>query len=248
MSKRILPPTCLGILLWTAPAPAEELPATLDWSQRVDLATTQSGLVEAVLAQPGQTARRGEVLARLDARLFEANVMEAKADLERLSQDEADARRELERAKELYARGVSSTTELDIAKLRQARAAASLAGVQARVERARRQLEESQVRAPFDAIVLRRHAEPGMATAACQPTPLLGIARADELLARAAISARQAGGLALGARFEVIESGRLHAGRLRALVPTATGYAAEVVLGRAADLAPGMPVTLRQVD
>lgn len=246
MTTRLRLFICLA--LCSTAVSAGDLPATLDWSQRVDLASPHPGIVEAVLAQPGQVARKGEVLARLDARIFEANVMEAKADLDRLTQDEADARRDLERAKELYARGVSSTTELDIAKLRQARAAAQLAGVQARLERARHQLEETQVRAPFDAIVLRRHAEPGMATGACQPTPLLGIARADELVARAVLSAEQTRGLSLGTRFEVRVAGLALPGSLRALIPAESGQVAEVVLTRSADLAPGMVASLRRAD
>jgi RND family efflux transporter MFP subunit len=234
----------LGLLVGAAHG--AEYPAVLDWSQRVDLGTPVSGVVDQVLAHPGQIVKHRTTLVSLDKSLFEANVMEARADLNRLDQEHTDALRELERAKELYARTVTSTTELDLAKLREARVSAQRAAAQARLDKAQRQLEETSVRAPFDAIILARLAEPGLVTSQCQPTPLIGIARADEILARAEVGATQAAGVSVGATAEVNLSGRRHAGQVRALRPLANGrYSIEAVIARGPELLAGMTATLR---
>jgi multidrug efflux system membrane fusion protein len=224
---------------------ATEFSASLEWSQRVDLGTPLSGIVEEVLVQPGQSVKRDAVLLRLNPRIFEANVLEAKADLERLGEEAAEARRDLERAKELYARTVSSTTEFDLAKLRQARAEANFNAARARVERARRQLDESSPRAPFDALILARHAEPGMAVSQCQPAPLLGLARADEILARAELGATHAAALRPGAPASTRIAGRRIDGQIRAIRPGATGkYLVDVAIPRDPDLLAGMEASV----
>jgi RND family efflux transporter MFP subunit len=232
----------LILSLACTPLWAADLDALLDWSQRVDLATPVAGIVDAVYVQPGQTVGKGHLLAQLNQRIYEANVMEAKADIDRLSQELADAERDLERAKELYARTVSSTTEFDLAKLRQARATAMLAGAQARLERVRRQLEESSVRAPFDALVLARQAEPGIVTSQCQPAVLLSVARADELLARAEIPASLAANLKPDSQAQVSVAGQEHAGVVRAIRPgVGANYLVEVVIARGPGLVAGLP-------
>ena len=204
-----------------------------------------AGVVEAVHVQPGQSVAKNTLLASLNPTIYEANVLEAQADIARLGEEDADARRDLERARELYARTVSSTTELDLAKLRQARAAAMLSGAQARLERARRQLAESSLRAPFPALVLSRQAEPGMVTSLCQPATLLSVARADEILARAELAAQDVAGLKPGAAASVQVAGQTHAGSLRAIRPTPGGnYLIEVVLSRAEGLIAGLPARL----
>lgn len=237
----------LAAVLAAPPACAEGLEGVLDWSQRVELSLPVSGVVARVLVQPGQEVRQGESLLVLDPVLFQARVAEARAELDRFTEDEAEARRELARVQELYARTVSSTTELDAAQLRHARARAGLAAAQARVERTRRLLADSELRAPFDALVLERHVEPGMAVAAqCQPATLLTVARADEMLAVASLPAAQALGLRLGDSARVSLGGTELAGVIKALrFPSGRGAQVEIALPRGSDHAPGQPVDIR---
>jgi RND family efflux transporter MFP subunit len=213
---------------------AADLPAVLDWSGRVSLTLPVAGVLERVDVQAGQTVKKDELLAALNPTLYKAGVVEARADLDRLTQEEADAKRDLDRVTELYARTVSSTTELDAAKLRHARAQSGLAAAQARVEKARRLLTESELRAPFDAIVLARHGEPGQViTIPCQPAAVLTVARSDEWLARAPVEPAQAAAVQLGDAAEVQVAGKTLKGRIRALTAQTEGRATvEVALPR----------------
>ncbi len=236
-----------ALALISSNALAADFPAVLDWSGRVVLAMPVSGVVESVTAYPGHTVKKDELLATLDPTLFKAGVLEAAAEAHRLTEDQADAKRDLDRVTELYARTVSATTELDAAKLRYARAQAGLEAAQARLEKARRQLAESELRAPFDAMVLARHAEPGLVAATpCQPNPIFTVARADEMLALATLDAGQASAIRLGRKTEVGVAGKSLRGVVRGLTSGADGhYTLEVVIPRTGGLMAGQRATIR---
>lgn len=225
---------------------AAEWAAQLDWSQRVALSAGVSGAVRQVLVQPGQSVKAGSLLVEIDPTPYRAALAEARADIERLTEEEADARRELDRVKELYARTVSSTTELDTARLRHAQARARLAVAQARSERARYQLSETEVRAPFDALVLERMAEPGMASAAqCQPPALVVVARANEMLVVVELNAAQVGSLPLGMTVTISVAGEQTKATLRAVEALEQKrYRAEWVMPRKANWFAGMAASV----
>jgi RND family efflux transporter MFP subunit len=237
----------LALLPLVPPSHAAEYPAMLDWSGRVSLTLPVSGVIEQVHARAGQVVKKGEVLATLEPTLLKAAVAENRAELDRLVEEQADAKRDLDRVQELYARTVSATTELDAARLRFARAQSGLAAAQARLERARRLLAESELRAPFDALVLARHGEPGLViTSQCQPTAVFSVARAEELIARAQVDAKQAAALSLGKEAEVSLAGRTMKGKVSGLSAQADGrYGIEVAIPRQNGLLAGQQATLR---
>lgn len=137
--------------------------AASSWAaDRVRLTTPVSGVVKEVYVQVGQRVKKGDKLLALDDTRLKALVMEAEAGLMRVKQETEDADRELKRAEELYERGVSTTTELDTAKLRHARATATYREVEARLIIAQKNLDDAVLRAPFDGVVKVREAEPGM--------------------------------------------------------------------------------------
>jgi len=141
---------------------------------KVELTTRVSGVVDEVLVKPGQRVKRGAVLLRLGKTILQAHLDEAAAEQARAQADEADAKRELERAQELFNRTVSSTTELDVAALRYARAQSALSGAKARRVIAQQNLSDAELKAPFDGVVSAVPGGPGTVVAAdCQPKPLV---------------------------------------------------------------------------
>jgi len=149
--------------------------SSLLWAaDKVELTTRVSGVVEAVLVKPGQHVKRGAVLLRLDKTVLQAHLEEASAAYARAQADEADAKRELGRAQELYDRTVSSTSELEAAQLRYARAQADLSAARARRVIAQKNLADAELKAPFGGTVSAVPGEPGtVVTADCQPKPLI---------------------------------------------------------------------------
>lgn len=141
----------------------------------VRLTTPVSGMVREVHAEVGQRVKKGDKLLVLDDVRFQAKVMEAEAGVMRARQEAEEADKDLKRAEELYARGVSATTELDAARLRQVRGAASLKEAEARLMLARKNLEDTVLKAPFDGVIRSREAEPGMVVPAEFNPPVLFI-------------------------------------------------------------------------
>ncbi len=143
----------------------------------VELSTRVSGVVDTVLVKRGQQVKKGTVLLRLDDVVLRARVDEASAELVRAEADAAEARRDFDRAQELYTRTVSSTSELDLATTRQARAQATVSAARARLDIARKNLADAELKAPFDARVTAIPGLPGTVVAAdCQPRPLVVLA------------------------------------------------------------------------
>jgi len=143
-------------------------------ADKVELTTRVSGVVEEVLVKPGQRVKKGAVLLRLDKTVLQARLDEAAAEQVRADADEADARRELERAEELFNRTVSSTSELEASTLRHARAKSALATANARLVIAKKNLSDADLKAPFNGVVNAVPGAPGTVVAAdCQPKPLV---------------------------------------------------------------------------
>ncbi len=145
---------------------------------RIELSTRVSGVVEEVLVRAGQSVKKGAVLVRLNKVIYQAQVDEASAEGERLRAEEAEAKRDLDRAQELYSRTVSSTTELDAARLRHTRAKSALNVAEARLTIAKKNLLDTELRAPFNGVVAALPAAPGVVVAAdCQPRVLVVMRR-----------------------------------------------------------------------
>lgn len=109
----------------------------------------------------GQRVVQGTLLIRLDARVAEANLRTAEA---RLAQAEAaleETRISLERQQKLHVEQVISEAALDDAQVAQSRAEADVAMAEAELARAEIALNDTQLRAPFDAIVTRENASLG---------------------------------------------------------------------------------------
>lgn len=143
-------------------------------ADKVELTTRVSGVVDQVLVKAGQSVKKGAILLRLDKTILQARFDEAVAEQARAQADEADAKREFDRAQELFNRTVSSTTEFDAAALRQARAQATLSAATARRVIAQKNLDDAELKAPFDGVVSAVPGAPGTVVAAdCQPKTLV---------------------------------------------------------------------------
>lgn len=147
---------------------------TLWAAEDIPLTTAVSGVVEKVFVKPGQRVSKGTLLLQLDKTILQARVDEAAAEQARAQAEEVDAKRDLDRAQELFDRTVSSATELEAAALRYARAQAVLATAGARRVIAEKNLQDAELKAPFNAVVKAVPGMPGtVVTAECQPKTLV---------------------------------------------------------------------------
>jgi RND family efflux transporter MFP subunit len=208
----------LAAAIFSQAAWAGEVPATLQWSHRVELSAAVSGIVRTVHVDVGDQVKKGQVLLALDATAYQARVAEIQAGILRLQAEAAEAARDLVRVQELYARTVVATADLDQAKLRNTRAASQLEEARASLRQNQKVLDDSTLRAPFDAVVVQRQVEPGMSVAAgLQPQVLLVLAKSGEMLARTYLPAAQLERLKAGQSVSVTSGGLSYAGKIKSL-------------------------------
>ncbi len=195
-----------------------DVPAQLQWSQRVELTTNVSGVVQSVHANVGEHVKKGQVLAALDARGFQAQVAEVQAAIAGNKEEQLEAKRSLDRVEELYKRTTISTSELEVAQTRYASATAHLNEAQARLSRTQKILGDATLRAPFDALVLIRQTEPGQVVASqFQPQTLFVLARAGDMIARAKVTLAQVEKLKVGDMLNVEVNKQNYRGRVKTL-------------------------------
>ncbi|MCU7917170.1 MAG: efflux RND transporter periplasmic adaptor subunit [Candidatus Thiodiazotropha sp. (ex Epidulcina cf. delphinae)] len=150
-------------LLLSGQSLARDLQAVTDWHNRMALSTVASGMVNRVNVAVGEVVSRGSVLIELDLRQNKAELAAAESRLEAATQQNDEARRELDRSLELYDRTMLSDHERKQAEIEAATADAAYREAQAKLVGIRLQREYSRVTAPFDGIVERIHVQPGQA-------------------------------------------------------------------------------------
>jgi multidrug efflux system membrane fusion protein len=134
-------------------------------------------MVSKVPAGTGQRVKRGELLVSLDPRGFRARLNSARAESARAQAMLEEARREDERASELYDRTLLSDHERTKASIALREAEAVAAQAAASLVQARLDHERSQLKAPFDGLVLAVRAAPGQSIVSeYQSNPLVELA------------------------------------------------------------------------
>jgi RND family efflux transporter MFP subunit len=133
-------------------APAQSLPAN-----ESKLSAEVSARILALPYDVGQTVRKGEVVVRLDRRDFELAVAKARASMAAVQARITQAESQLARARALEKQHFISAEAVIQRETELAVQRAELAVQQANLATARRELEKTTIRAPFDAIVKQRH-------------------------------------------------------------------------------------------
>jgi len=150
------------------------------------------GLVDEVAVRPGDTVKKGQVLARLRLDEINAHVAQARSGLEKTQRD-------LIRAEKLRADNVATLENLQDAKTAVTQAEAS-------VRIAEFNLEHAVIVAPADGRILRRLAEPGEMAEAGRAV-LVFASDEDGWIVRAGIAERDVVRLQLGNGVEVKADG-----------------------------------------
>jgi HlyD family secretion protein len=166
---------------------------TLEAVETVEVGTQVSGTVQAIGADFNAIVKKGQVLARLDPALIQADVQRnranlaaAEADVERQRVMLEDADTKLTRARELSSRQLIPTSDLDAAVIALRSAEAQVKSSEAQVTQARATLRQSEVNlqktvitAPIDGIVISRDVDVGQTVAASLQAPTLFTLAAD---------------------------------------------------------------------
>jgi HlyD family secretion protein len=170
-----------------------EATGTLGAVTTVQVGSQVSGTIQSLHADFNSLVRKGQVIARLDPSLMQAQVDQAAATITRLEADQQasrasleDAQTKLRRAQTLSDQGLIARADLDTAQSAARQAEASLQGAQAQIVQARASLNQNQVNlshtvitAPVDGIVISRNVDVGQTVAASMSAPTLFVIARD---------------------------------------------------------------------
>ena len=123
--------------------------------------TQVQGTLDSVDFVEGNEVKRGDVLAKIDPRVFEAQVDQAEAALARDQASLKNAQVNLARTQPLAARGFATQQLLDTQDSQVAQGQGTVALDKAALEAAQTQLSYATITAPFNGITGIRHIDPG---------------------------------------------------------------------------------------
>ncbi len=176
---------CLGNSFMGDDLYAEDFQGVVDFRVRVDLVALTDGRVEAVRAEVGDVVMSGTVLVELDSTRQDADERISASNVEVASIAVKELEEELERQEALFEQGSLSLTAYDKAVDNLKRARAELVVAQGRLIAAQHAVDQTKLRAPFDAMVENRNVEEGMAVRMMDETQrLMTLVSAGEFIVR----------------------------------------------------------------
>lgn len=202
-------------LFWAGGLQAVSFNGTSEYAQRYVLSPPVSGVVSAIHVSPGQRVSAGERLLELQSQPFEAEVALAQARrAEKLPALEA-ADLDLQRAEEMYDRGVLSDMDLQTAERGMQAAQAAIDAAEAALQMAQIRSQQSRLQAPVDGMVSAVAANPGQFhNADLSPLVVVEFVDPSRLLARVKVSASQWRADRIGSHCKVRYQGKTYSGTI----------------------------------
>ena len=178
---------------------------SLEPEQAATMRSEVNGSVLRTLVDAGQRVRRGQLIATLDDRALQEGFLSSRSSVRSAESSLELARRNLQRTERLTQAGALPERDLEDARLDVTNAEGALADARARLAAAREQVEDTQVRAPFDGIVSERQADAGDVVQV--GAPLFSIVDPRRLRLEASVPAENIGRLRQGTEVEFTVTG-----------------------------------------
>ena len=149
-----------------------------------------------ILVDEGDVVKKGQVLAKLDARLLAADLERLKASKRALLAQLELASLVDQRQAQLKKKGFASNQVADQARLSMSELSARLAEADAGILAAQIRLEKAQIQAPFDGIINTRLVDPGNTIGGGQA--VLSLIESDKPVFRVGVAPKLANRLSIG--------------------------------------------------
>jgi RND family efflux transporter MFP subunit len=198
------------------------LSGSLEPVREAEVRAEITGTVVQSLVDNGQPVQKGQLLARIDDTAIRDQWLSARSMVTAAENAVAVARREEERTQRLAEAGAVAERDLDAARQARITASAQLEDARARLSQAQRQLDNTQIRAPFAGLVSERAASAGDVV---QPgSEMFTIVDPSSMRLEASVPSDALTALRIGdpVEFKVnAYPGRTFAGRVERINPTA---------------------------
>ena len=133
-------------------------------NREVVLATRIMGRITQVHATEGDRVKSGQVILEIDDKEFQARLRIAQASLERAEAELSQRQRTRKRLQELRRNNAVSQDLVDEAVFAWEVAESNVKSAQAEINSIESTLAETRIKAPFDAVVIKKMAEEGLVT------------------------------------------------------------------------------------
>ncbi|MBR6298073.1 MAG: efflux RND transporter periplasmic adaptor subunit [Candidatus Gastranaerophilales bacterium] len=169
--------------------------------RQTDLSFLAGGQVSKLLKEEGDTVKKGELIAILDSRDYEANYNKAIADVERTIALKNDASEKYNRNEPLVALGAVSEQDVETLFNNKNRTQAEYKLAEANKTYAKNQLDYTKLYAPEDGIIMVRVVEPGSNVAKGQS--VYTMAKTNPVWVRAYVNEKDLGNIKYGQEVNV---------------------------------------------
>ncbi|MBQ4400555.1 MAG: efflux RND transporter periplasmic adaptor subunit, partial [Synergistaceae bacterium] len=132
---------------------------TLQGGKRVDLSFRVSGPVRSIQVDKGASVRKGQLLATLDPRDYQTQLKQAQAQQAQAQAQYENAKADFNRYENLYKQRVIPRSTYDTYKTQMDVALSSLNVAKAATTAVRDSLRDTELRAPFDGVIVDRMVE-----------------------------------------------------------------------------------------
>jgi HlyD family secretion protein len=139
----------------------------------VAVGTQVSGQISELFIDFNDTVKKGQLLARIDPKLQQQAVTDAAASVERARAQYLQAQREYNRSRELMSAGLVARSEFETTDSSLDVARANVTSAQVALDRAKQNLEYTNIYAPIDGVVVERNIDLGQTVAASLSAPQL---------------------------------------------------------------------------
>ena len=140
---------------------------------QVAVGTQVSGVISALYADYNSIVKKGQLIAEIDPTIWETQLKDAEAGMDRAKTNMDDARRQYERAKRLFAEKLLADQDLEAKQVTFQTSQTSHENAKASLDRAKANLAYCNITAPVDGVVISRLADVGQTVAASFSTPNL---------------------------------------------------------------------------
>jgi membrane fusion protein (multidrug efflux system) len=228
------------------------LSGTLIGNEKANVAAGAAGKVLATFMERGQSVKKGEVLAQLDARALRAQTQEATAQLESLRAQQAQSELDCARTQRMFDKGAIAKAEYDRSRTQCETSRWSVSAAEARKTLAAEALRDLQIRAPFTGMVVERDITAGEYVH--PDSPVATLVDVDSLRVELTVPegdvAQVRQGMTVEFRTAANEGGHAYQGKVRYIGPsvrqaTRDALIEAVVENPSHELRPGMFVTAK---
>jgi len=148
---------------------------TINPVTKVEVGTQVSGILDRLYVDFNDRVTKGQLLAVLDTIPLKLAVLDAEANLQRISSQLEQAHEEFQRNQSMFEKNLISESEFLPFKINLKTQQAAIKSAEVNLQRAERNLKYAVIRSPISGIVIQRNVEAGQTVAASLQAPTLFI-------------------------------------------------------------------------